>query len=349
MMKLVVAGAMALPTPLPAQTAAGGAPAVFAGPPTHILVLGTPHLSSLSDSFAPEHLQPLLDRLAAWKPDLVTIEALSGQQCDQVVRYRALYDGVDRYCADTAAAKHATGLDIPEATIEAERLLAVWPGQPSPAERRRLAAVFLAAGERASALVQWLRLTPAERHAGDGVDAALASQLEGLRTRQNENYLIASALAARLGLDRVHATDDHTADGAVAGGPAYEAALRRIWNSPVVKARAEVEARHQKGGSAARTLAYYRYLNAPGQARIVFDSDFGAALKDRSPGLEGRRYVAWWETRNLRMVANIRAVTADRPGARVLTVVGASHKAYFEDYLRRLHDVRIADVGAVLR
>ena len=50
---------------------------------------------------------------------------------------------------------------------EAERLLADWPAEPTAAQRRHLAAVFLAGGEQASALVQWLRLPATERRAGD--------------------------------------------------------------------------------------------------------------------------------------------------------------------------------------
>mgnify|MGYP000346553624 CR=1 FL=1 len=37
--------------------------------------------------------------------------------------------------------------------------------------------VFLAAGEPTSALVQWLRLAPAERREGEGLDATLVAQL----------------------------------------------------------------------------------------------------------------------------------------------------------------------------
>ena len=96
-------------------------------------------------------------------------------------------------------------------------------------------------------------------------------------------------------------------------------------------------------------VGVYRAYNAADQGRIVFDSDFGAALEDRSPGQFGRRYVGWWETRNLRMAANIREVLASQPGIRALVIVGASHKAYLESYLDQMHDVRIVETSAVLR
>ena len=61
------------------------------------------------------------------------------------------------------------------------------------------------------------------------------------------------------------------------------------------------------------------------------------------PPYYGRQYVAWWETRNLRMVANIRASFGNKPGARVLSIVGTSHKPYYEAYLGMMHEVKLVD------
>lgn len=46
-----------------------------AGRPNEVLVLGSPHLSGLPDTFAPAQLEPLLARLAAWKPEAIAVEA----------------------------------------------------------------------------------------------------------------------------------------------------------------------------------------------------------------------------------------------------------------------------------
>ena len=60
-------------------------------------------------------------------------------------------------------------------------------------------------------------------------------------------------------------------------------------------------------------------------------------------------WVGGWEVRNLRMVANIRAAFANRPGARVLNLVGSSHKGYYDAYLDMMSDVQIVDVQQVLK
>lgn len=322
-----------------------------AGAPTALMVLATPHLSGFPKNFDPQRLEPLLERLARWRPQIVTIESLSGPECEYLARYKARYGSTaDDYCWNPAPAAAATGLDVVSATAEADRLFAAWPADPTPAQRRRLAAVLLAANDQSSALVQWLRLPTAERRTGDGIDTVLAARLDALRIKPNENYLIAAVLAARLGLERVHPTDDHTADTAISNDPGYAKALQRIWDNPFVKGRLADEARLEKGLSDANgVLRLYRHYNDPSQARIVFDSDFGAALRDGSPPYYGRHYAAWWETRNLRMAANIRAAAATQPGARVLSIVGASHKGYFEAYLGMIHDIRIADAPAMLR
>jgi pheromone shutdown protein TraB len=49
------------------------------------------------------------------------------------------------------------------------------------------------------------------------------------------------------------------------------------------------------------------------------------------------------------MAANIREAMAVTPGQRMLVIVGASHKWYLEAYLNQMHDVRIVDVGPLLR
>ncbi|MGZ5202038.1 MAG: DUF5694 domain-containing protein [Telluria sp.] len=323
------------------------------GPPNEVLVLGTAHLSGMPKSFDPANLGALNDRLAAWHPAAIAIEAVSGPQCDFMRRYPNRYkDSIPHWCQDLAPAQAATGLDVPAATAQAEKLLASWPSSPAASQRRHLAALFLAGGERNSALVQWLRLPQAERRAGDGLDDALVALLQKLESRSDESVLIAARLAARLGHERLYSMDDHTADSKSdpAEDAAYDAAIAKAWDNPATHQRQEMDKELNKHiDTPEGVLALYRTLNAPGQGKLVFDSDFGAALNDPSPQRFGRGYVGYWETRNLRMASNIRDAIGLQPGMRMLVVVGASHKGYLEAYLNQMHDVRIVDAMAVLR
>jgi hypothetical protein len=49
------------------------------------------------------------------------------------------------------------------------------------------------------------------------------------------------------------------------------------------------------------------------------------------------------------MVANIRETFRERPGARVLSIVGVSHKPWFDAWLGQLQGVDIVDVAGVLK
>jgi hypothetical protein len=324
------------------------------GAPNEVLIVGTAHLSQLPATFQPASLRILNERLLGWKPRIIAIERLSGPQCAFMRQFPHRYkESVETYCWDPAPARAATGLDVPAATAEIDRLLASWPAVPTPSQRRRLAALFFAGGEPVSALVQWLRLPDAERHAGDGLDATLVAMLDKRRVgrgERGEDTLIAAPLAAALGLERVVAMDDHTADGPDADPKAAGEAIGKAWDNPATAKRIQMDERlHARLGDAEGVMALYRAINGPAQARLIYDSDFGAALEEGSPQQFGRGYVAYWETRNQRMAANIREAIGNLPGSRTLVIVGASHKWYLEAYLNQMHDVRIVSSDQVLR
>lgn len=326
--------------------------AEMAAPRTQVLVLGSVHLSQLpkGSDIGAARLQPLMDRLAAYAPTIITTEDLSGETCDLMRRHPAVYlpEDTTTYCPDTSEAARATGLDVPTALGQVRAALRSLPSAPTPAQRRHLAALFLASGEPPSALVQWLQLAPAEQRSGDGLDAALVARLRSMEQRPNESYQIAARLAARLGLQRVHPADDHTGDNVDLGDPAaYGKAIQAAWDKAALRASAMREHEDQLA-SQGKLLELYRAINLPASQQLAIAVDFRAALSEGSPQRYGYRYVSGWEIRNLRMVSNVHASFADQPGARVLAVVGATHKPWFDNWLGQLQGVDIVDVAQVL-
>lgn len=324
------------------------------GPLTEVLTLGSAHLAQLEKKPTAAELDSLLDKLAAFKPAIITHEGLTGEQCDQLERYKVRYPGIfDTYCWGTAEVEKSTGLTVPQAMAAVETMLDNWPKAPTAAERRKLASLFLAANDRPSALVQWLRLPTNERKLGDGIDQALLDILSKVEQQPNETVAIGVALAVRLRLERLYAVDDHTADSIQgAGGPDYQKAIEAHWQSggadavPAITRYGAAQAAAAKSGD---YLSLYRVINDPETLRIFIEFDYGRAIKLKGGGLYGRQYVAWFEARNLRMVASIRAAFGNRPGARVLNIVGASHKGYYDAYLDQMSDVQIIDAMKVLR
>jgi hypothetical protein len=317
------------------------------GPRAQVLVLGTVHLREMPKSFKPAALGSLLDRLAAFKPDIITVEDEPGEDCELALRQPAKY-GTD-FCVAPEAARQATGLDIPGALEEARKMLKTWPAQPSPAQRRRLAALFMAAHEPASGYVQWLRLPDTERHSGDGLSTALVDKLEQLGKRNNETIQLAARLAARLGLERVHNVDNHTGDHIdVPDTKAFGKAMEATWAS----GRAELDALDKREDvlkEAPDLLPLYRSVNDPRSLRILAEVNIVPSMRAQSPEGYPRMFVGGWEVRNLRMVANIRETFRERPAARVLSIVGSSHKPWFDAWLGQLQGVDIVDAQSVLK
>src|SRR6185503_14180535 len=114
-----------------------------------------------------------------FRPDAIAIEALPGRHIAQMWEYRDSYPDVatdygGRAMVLSALARNGVRTDMAGAEAEVRRTLAAWPDSPTPAQRRRLAALFAAAGDPSSALVQWWRLEPSERVQDESVPRLLA-------------------------------------------------------------------------------------------------------------------------------------------------------------------------------
>lgn len=329
------------------------------GEPTQILVLGTMHLAGTPDTFDPAVLDPLLDRLAAFAPDAIAIEALPGREIAQMWDYQASYPGVAnrwgaRATVMAAIASIGVGLDMPAADAELRRTLTAWPDTPTAADRRRLAALFAASGDPSSAMVQWWRLPAEERIADDNVTSALAEHFATYETpaRRNENTLIAARLAVRLGLDRLYPTDDQSDEiQSPTWAEDYTALVSEPWFREMLDSPrfAPLREAAQHVRTPEEALATYRMLNTDRTGHTDADGQWLSVMTHPSRNHAGRARVAAWETRNLHMVANIRGVAANYPGGRILVIVGSAHKPWFDAYLRMMSDVEIVDAARVLR
>lgn len=321
------------------------------GEPTQVLVLGTSHLNQLPEgALNPGDLDLVLERLEAFAPDIIAVESIGGRGCDELRRYAPLYEGVaDTYCRDPQPALDVLGMSQPEAYMAARTRLHEFPRSASVSERRSLALLLMGAGEPWSAALQWAQLDEDDRIAADGLTEELAGMLDRMVASRNENGVLAVALGARLGLDHLATMDDHTADSIYAYAPGtLGETIQSVWaqSNPAVDG-VFAEARTYLG-SPERVLAGYRFLNSPRYQRATIDADFGLAAATPDHDAVARQYVSWYQTRNLRMVANIVEAAGNEPGARVLVIVGASHKAYFDAYLDQMHDWELISVDAVL-
>ncbi|MBR9826963.1 MAG: hypothetical protein GYB36_14370 [Alphaproteobacteria bacterium] len=328
-----------------------GVQAPLGGEPTRALVLGTQHFSQLPDgAFEPHHMDLVLDRLEEFAPDVIAIEAINGRGCETLRQYDALHPGVaDRYCFDPALALQALGLTFPEAVVAMERILADFPDAPTAEQRRSFALTFFAAGEPWSAAVQWAYLDAAERVSYNGVTDELVEQFDRLLLSHNENNQIGVRLAVRRGLQTLSAMDDHSADLIQHRSPdTLGPVIQGVWQaSRDGEVGAVYEATMSDLGSAEGLVVLHRTMNSAALQRVTIDADVGRAAATPDEDAVARHYVAWWQARGLRMAANVVEAAGNQPGARVLVVTGASHKAFFDAYLDQMLDwelVRVDDV-----
>ncbi|MBW0143717.1 DUF5694 domain-containing protein [Sphingomicrobium clamense] len=317
--------------------------------PTQLLSLGTAHLSGWSEFVDRPQLDaaldPLLDRLEAWAPDTIMIENISGANCDHLERYGVFYAGAaDTYCRDVGDAGEFTGLSRVEANIAMLETLMKGGPEDTPQARRALAATMLAAGEHYSALVQWLRLPEAERAAGEELSEAMVGRLDKLSTSLNESASIAVPLAVRLGHERVWPVDDHSADQLyLRNAEIFGKRMREIWSSGDTSAREKYMALTEKVKADRDIVSFLREMNSLEAQDMTINNDFAKGLADDQPEGVGQDYANWWQVRNMRMVANIVAAAAMNRSQRSLAIVGASHKAYYDNYLDTMHHIELVD------
>ena len=335
--------------------APASARARLATPPTKVMVLGVSHLDNAPKAFDPAWLAPVMCRLRTFAPGAILIEAMSGEQLAQIDAYKPVHGDAGKWAGPTLSiakdAQAALGIGGGEALARAD-LLAAQP-RPMPADRRRLAGLFLAAGEPFSAAVQWQQLAPSDRIPADGVTEAMQGKIERFGVGRGEITSMAVPLAVQLGLSRVYSAGDHLSDTALPDDAVFAAAVKT--HPTIIDQLNKATPALRPYGSKAlaidapdRVLPVFRALNSARFGQLDAQAQWLSLQQDASFGSSGRQRVAAWEAQNLRMATTIREVTAPIPGGRALLIVGAAHKAFIEAYLRQITDIEIVSASAML-
>ena len=110
----------------------GAEPAV-GGERTQMLNLGSTHLSGHTDQWQRAWLEPVLRRLLRWQPTLITVEGLSGAQCEMMRQDPARFGENQRLALPAEKRLPETFLELAQLNAEGRLRQVQRPGRPRQA------------------------------------------------------------------------------------------------------------------------------------------------------------------------------------------------------------------------
>ena len=334
------------------------APRTSSGFQSQVLVLGTLHLSGERERLEAGHLLSLLDLLERFSPTRIAVESLTTDEVALLAELEtdvpAAAQVLDMFARGTLTAGRTMQRSLGVHRVAADGLAraALEDGGSSLTDDQRLALVgwLLAAYELNSAVLQWSYLSPESRGRDQTLPAEIRDLLDGRLESANEVVTLASALARRLGLQRLHSIDSQY-DG-VRTLSAPEASLETLFSDPMrgeLRDRewaARADSLKDAAFAAGDLLPLYRWINGQEYQRGDL-TQWNWLFEGRHPdGLDRFRY-AMWELRNIRQATQIMDVAASGRPERVLVVVGSSHKPHLDRLLGvqlSVRTVQLADL-----
>jgi hypothetical protein len=324
------------------------------GAKTQVLVLGTPHLRTLNESFRPAQLDALIEVLVRYKPDLIGVESMSGSLIGELERKGGPYkDVVDQFAKDRIdnghAAQKVLGLSRDESEQRADSLLKDLPTKGTTAElahaRSVLALTLVAAYDINTALLQWSYLPEELQVKNDVVPSGIAKYLSDELKRPDEVEDVSIRLANQLGLQRIESVDDYEyADLFV---PLEDQFVKELTVNPLYEAAAKAslyvgaEKSFHQAAENGNLLPYYLYMNSDKYSAPDVQTQWDFFFRTHLASGYDRTQVALWEVRNLDIASHIRRATALHPGKRMLMTIGGAHRPFLEAYLGQMMDMKI--------
>lgn len=316
--------------------------------PTEVLVLASEHLAGM-EGLRPSHLDRLHAGLASFAPKAIVVEAMADSSIDLMVARPRAYEEVTRefvgpaFLALARDSRRELALSADEAgeqlAVQCEPLPVDAPGPLSRCLR-------LAAAAHDRAWFGYIAWQYHRRHASAPLPGELGAQVAKVGASTNENHMVAARLADALGLARLHGMDYQP--GQDLYGPVWKALMPSASASKAIaafgkEARMVVEAQRlrSEGLREGDLLPLYAWINTPDHGRLVIDEEWRNFVdRDLEPAPALAR-LAVWDVRNLEMMANVLRVATRHPGERVLVLVGASHKVFFDKLLEGSIGVRV--------
>ncbi|MEZ9138894.1 MULTISPECIES: DUF5694 domain-containing protein [unclassified Shewanella] len=310
---------------------------------TEVMVLGTMHLKSIKEEI---DLSEIRGYLGKFKPTAIAVESLRGEDIFTMLNGSVEYHETltsfvgDELLGIAKKEQSSLGLSATEAIQKMKQFEIV--NNLSDEKRIELIRLSIAGYYPDTATLHWLKLTENDT---SQLSSDLKAYLNARATKNNETLNIAINLALSEGINTIYPIDDHL------DKDMYQDMVKRLMPSYsksqagnelqkstfITKSQALQKHAIQTGD----WLPLYLWLNSPEQSSQVIGQEWSMFVDkdlDVEPALAR---VALWEVRNLNMVSHIMRVVANEVGGRIVIIVGASHRVFFEEYLSKMIGVEV--------
>lgn len=327
--------------------------APIGGMAADLMVVGTPHLSTLEPDAGPQQVDRVVDALAQFRPTQVCIEAVPGERIEAFVREPNRYgELLATFAMDAIRLAPEQQARRALAAADARRRAAALADQAAlaPADEAMLISTQLASYDVWSAVLNWSRLDEAGRNGARPILGAAASErLEELSKSRNEIARLAVPLARRLGHRQLCAVDHFEDEIAVA---VLADELQAVLSAPAIGQGVQDfnawVSEDWPGDPAAGLLQLMRLHNGAEFARRDRAAEWEIFLDGAGAHPAGERRLMLWHARNAAIQLELLRAAAGKRGDRTLLLIGAAHRPFLEDSLRALPWVTVHQVLSVL-
>lgn len=311
---------------------------------TRVLVLGTPHLSSIK-GVNQTHLKHLLDSLSAYKFDVIGIELMSPElildiKSRNTEAWKELYSYYSKSINLGDSFQKKLKLDYEQASKLFESLIL----KPSlnDNDRKQLIYAALCTYDIWTALLNFQYVKDKA-----SIDTSVVNLIHKYSQSTNEINLIGINLAKSLSLNNLNPIDNLQDETILTRDfpsffTEYTSSQKKI-NEMISKATifGEVSRLTTESIKSMDLFPLFKLMNSTRYMEEDYVGQWELWLKTNFDSKADKSRYYLWEMRNLQITANIMRLAAKYPEKKILVIIGASHKSFIESYLKQMVDIEL--------
>jgi len=320
---------------------------------TDVMVLATVHLRATKEPLHKDSLAPIISKLKTYSPTAIAIEALRPADIISMIHGADEYKNVlSQFVGDAfliLASEEQKSLALtPNQAIRKMNLLLASTSVINE-QREEIIRLAVAAYDKNTALLHWQYL--ADTYTTTTLSSTLQDYLKEQYSKNHEVNQIAISLAIKSGVNRLYPIDDHLDKDIYLEViedlmPFFKesTSISALRKSEYVTKPMKLQEQAVKTGN---WLALYSWINSEAYKAQVINDEWRLFVDKDLPVKPSLARLALWEVRNLNMASNIMRVVAKNIGGKIVIVVGANHKVFFEDYLSRMIGVNLVQFNDI--